>query len=164
MDWNRFNAQLRSAVDTGKVVYGTKETLRECLMGEPKIIIVSKTIKNIIKKQIEHYSKLLNVIFIEYPENGFELGSVCGKPFNVSALVVTNLGQSSIIDVINLKEVKEEKVTKVKIKAEKRAVKEEKKAEKTKAKKLKEMKKEEEDQKSIKEDEALKGILKIKKK
>jgi hypothetical protein len=133
-------------------------------VGEPKIIIVSKTIKNIIKKQIEHYSKLLNVIFIEYPENGFELGSVCGKPFNVSALVVTNLGQSSIIDVINLKEVKEEKVTKVKIKAEKRAVKEEKKAEKTKAKKLKEMKKEEEDQKSIKEDEALKGILKIKKK
>jgi len=164
MDWNRFNTQLRNAVDTGKVVYGTKETLRECLVGEPKLVVVSKAIKNITKKQLEHYSKLLDITFIEYPEGGFELGSVCGKPFNVSSLVVRDFGQSSIVDVINLKEVVEDKMTKAKIKAGKRAVKDEKKAEKTKAKKLKEIKKEEEDDMSIKEDAALKGILKIKKK
>jgi len=164
MDWNRFNTQLRSAVDSGKVIYGTKETLRECLVGEPKLVVVSKNIKNITKKEIEHFSNKLKIHFIEYPENGFELGSVCGKPFNISSLVIKDLGQSSIVDVINLKEVVEEKMTKSKIKAEKRQVKEEKKAEKSKAKKLKEIQKEEDDEKSIKEDAALKGILKIKKK
>jgi len=163
MDWNRFNTQLRSSVDTGKVIYGTKETIRECLVGDPKLVIVSKTIKNITKKQIEHYANLLGIKFVEYPENGFELGSVCGKPFNVSSIVIKDLGQSSIFDVINLKEVVETKVTKATLKAEKRAIKEEKKSEKTKAKKLKEIKKEEEET-SIKEDAALKGILKIKKK
>lgn len=163
MDWNKFNNQLRNAVDTGKVLYGTKETLRECLVGDPKMVIVSKTIKNITKKQIEYYSQKLNVIFIDYPENGFELGSVCGKPFNISCMVIKDFGQSSIIDVINSKEVVEKKVTKSTIKAEKKVVKEEKKSEKSKAKKLKEIKKEE-DEKSIKEDAALKGILKIKKK
>lgn len=164
MDWNRFNTQLRAAVDSGKVVFGTKETLRECLVGDPKIIVVSKNIQNITKKEIEHFSKLLNAVFIEYPETGFELGNVCGKPFSISSLVIKDLGQSSLVDVINLKEVVEEKMTKSKIKAEKKVVKEEKKAEKTKAKKLKEIKKEEEEEKSIKEDVALKGILKIKKK
>lgn len=164
MDWNRFNTQLRAAVDSGKVVYGTKETLRECLVGDPKIIVLSKAIKNITKKEIEHFAKILNVTVVQYPENGFELGSVCGKPFNISSLVIKDLGQSSIVDVINLKEVVETKMTKSKIKAEKKVVKEEKKAEKTKAKKLKEIKKEEDDEKSIKEDAALKGILKIKKK
>lgn len=163
MDWNKFNNQLRSAVDTGKVSFGTKETLRECLVGEPKIIVLSKTIKNMVKKQIQHYSKLLNINCIEYPENGFELGSVCGKQFSVSAMVIKDLGQSSIIDVIDQKEVIVEKVTKSSLKAKKKVIKEEKKAEKTKAKKLKDIKKEEEE-KSIKDDEALKGILKIKKK
>jgi large subunit ribosomal protein L30e len=163
MDWNRFNNQLRNAVDTGKVSYGTKETLRECLVGEPKIVVLSKTIKSIVKKQIQYYTKLLDINCIEYPENGFELGSVCGKQFSVSAMVVKDLGQSSIIDVINSKEVIEEKVTKSSLKAKKKAVKEEKKVEKTKAKKLKDIKKDQEE-KSIKEDAALKGILKIKKK
>lgn len=163
MNWNKFNEQLRNSVDTGKVYLGTKEVLRECLVGDPKIIVVSKTIKSITKKQIEHYSKKLNVTFIEYPENGFELGSVCGKPFNVSAIAIKDLGESSIIDVINNKDVVDERKTKAKIKAEKKVVKEEKKAEKSKAKKLREIKKEE-DETSIKEDAALKGILKIKKK
>ncbi len=164
MDWNRFNTQLRNSVDSGKVVFGTKESLRECLVGDPKIVVVSKTLKKITKKQIEHYSKLLKINFIEYPDTGFELGSVCGKPFNVSVVAIKEIGESSIIDVINNKDVVETKITKQAIKAEKKVVKEEKKAEKTKAKKLKEIKKEEEQEKSIKDDEALKGILKIKKK
>ncbi len=29
MDWSLFNTQLRIAVDTGKVKYGTKEAIKE---------------------------------------------------------------------------------------------------------------------------------------
>ena len=164
MDWSKFNTQLRSAVDTGKVIYGTRETIKDCLGGEPKLIIVSSTIRNTIKKQIEHYSKLLKVNVIEYPENGFELGSVCGKPFSVSALIVNEFGQSTIIKVIESKDVVVAKENaKIKVKAEKKAKKEDKKAEKVKAKKLKELKQKEEEEIPLIEDEALKGILKIKK-
>jgi large subunit ribosomal protein L30e len=92
MDINRFNTQLRIAVDTGKVIYGTKETIKECLVGEPKLLIVSKTVKNTVKKQLAHYAKLLNIRFVEYPDKGSELGSVCGKPFNISVISIKDFG------------------------------------------------------------------------
>lgn len=163
MDWSRFNTQLRNAIDTGKVSLGTRESTKECLVGNPKLLIVSSTIKETNKKQLEYYAKLLNIPFIEYVENGFELGSVCGKPFSVSSLVVTDFGESSIIEVINQKgEVTKSSNSKVENKAKKKAKKEEKKAEKSKAKKLKEMKQKEEE-KPLLEDKALEGIIKIKK-
>lgn len=163
MDWNRFNAQLRTTVDTGKVIFGTKETLRECLVGNPKIVVISKNIKNTVKKELEYYSRILKIKFLESPVSGIELGNACGKPFSITALTILDFGQSTIMDVVDKKEVLETKQTKGKIKAQKKQEKEERKAEKSKAKKLKEIKKEEEE-KSIREDEALKGILKIKKK
>jgi len=165
MDVNKFNTQLRNAVDTGKVIYGTKETIRECLVGDPKLIIVSKTIKSILKKQLEYYAKLLNVTLIDYYESGSELGSVCGKPYSISVVTVRDFGQSSIVDVINDKDANvTKKNSRVEAKAAKKTKKEEVKVEKVKAKKLKELKKKEEEEKPIKEDETLKNIIKIKKK
>ena len=163
MDWNKFNTQLRNAIDTGKVLLGTRESTKECLVGNPKLLVISSTIKETNKKQLEYYAKLLNIPFVDYVENGFELGSVCGKPFSVSALVITDFGQSSIIEVINQKnKVTKVSNSKVESKAKKKAKKEEKKAEKSKAKKLKEMKQKEEE-KPLLEDKALEGIIKMRK-
>lgn len=164
MNWSKFNTQLRNAVDTGKVVFGINETMKECLVGEPKILVVSSSIKNIKKKQLEHYAKLLDIKIVNYPENGFELGSVCGKPFSISVLTITDFGQSSIIEVMESKDVVVKENAKVKAKAEKKQKKDEKKAEKVKAKKLKEIKKKEEEDIPIEEDEMFKKLVKIKKK
>jgi len=165
MDWSKFNTQLRNTVDTGKIIIGTKETFKECLIGDPKFLVVSSTIRLIDKKQFEHYAKLLNIRIVQYPENGFELGSVCGKPFNISVLAIKDFGQSSLLDVLDSKDEVVSKVSsKIKVKAEKKAKKENIEKEKAKVKKLKEIRQKEEEEKPIMEDEALKGILKIKKK
>ncbi|MDD3178439.1 MAG: 50S ribosomal protein L30e [Candidatus ainarchaeum sp.] len=164
MNLSKFNTQLRNTVDTGKIVLGINETIKECLVGEPKLIVVSSSIKDIKKKQLEYYAKLLNIKMVFYPENGYELGSVCGKPFSVSVLAIIDFGQASIMDVIDSKEEVIKENSKVKIKAEKKAKKEEKKIEKEKVKKLKEIRKKEEDEKPIQEDEMFKKLVKIKKK
>ena len=165
MNVSKFNQQLRNAVDTGKVIYGTKKTIKEALIGEPKIIIVSNNIENIKKKQLEYYSKLLDIKFIEYPENGFELGSVCGKPFNISALTVKDLGEADIDEAFK-KETETKENSRVKAKREKKQKKQEQKQKKQETQeKVKneyvDKKKQEQEQK---EDKLLKDIVKIKKK
>ncbi len=165
MDWTKFNQQLRNAVDTGKVIYGTKEVVREALIGDLKLVVLAKTVKSLQKKQLEHYSKLAGIKCIEYPESGVELGSVCGKPFNISVIGVLELGESSVNTIIDSKDVivvKENLRTKAK--AEKKEGKEKQKSEKELIKKAREIKKQEEEEKPIKDDELFKDIIKIKKK
>ncbi len=165
MNWNKFNQQLRIAVDTGKVIYGTKEIVRETLVGDPKVVVLASTVKVLQKKQIEHYCKLSGTKLVLYSESGVELGSVCGKPFNISVLGVLNIGESSILAVIDEKDVivvKENARTKAK--TEKKKEKEQKKTEKEEIKKAREIRKKEEEEKPIQDDELFKNILKIKKK
>jgi len=44
MNWTRFNQELRNTIDTGKIIYGSNKAKKECLIGEPKLIIISSTI------------------------------------------------------------------------------------------------------------------------
>jgi len=165
MDWSLFNTQLRIAVDTGKVKYGTKEAIKECLIGDPKILIVSKTMKSIIKKELEYYCDLLNIKCIHYPESGFELGSVCGKPFNVSVITINDFGESSLNSVVEEKDTIVNEVTgKVKKKKEKKEKKQKIMEEKENIKKIKALKKKEEEDIPLKDDAMFKDIIKIKKK
>jgi len=165
MDWTKFNQQLRNSVDTGKVIYGTKEVVRETLIGDLKLVVLAKTVKSLQKKQLEHYSKLAGIKCVEYPESGVELGSVCGKPFNISVLGIVDLGESSVTAIIDSKDVVVVKENlRTKAKTEKKQEKESKKSEKELIKKAKEIKKQEEEEKPIKDDALFKDIIKIKKK
>lgn len=129
MNWTRFNQELRNTIDTGKIICGSNQAKKECLIGEPKLIIVSSTISKMDEDLFKHYTKLLNIPLIEYPEGSTELGSVCGKPFAISIIAIVDEGKSSILEVINEKDTGKKEDKKI---IAKRAKKEEKKARKEK--------------------------------
>jgi len=161
-DWYKFNEQLRNTVDTGKVLYGVNQALKECLVGEPKLIILSKTVPKESREQLVYYAKLLNIRAIEYPESGIELGAVCGKPFSSSVVVVKDVGQSSIMSTLDMAvETGVKENARAKVKKEK---KEQKKVVKEKKKKEKDAKGKEEEEKPLIEDAVFKSIVKVKKK
>jgi large subunit ribosomal protein L30e len=172
MDWNKFNQEFRNVIDTGNIVYGTKNTKRNCFVGDPKLIIISKTITPHIKEEFIYFSKLLNIKIVEYPESSIDLGSVCGKPFSISVVAVTDFGKSSILDVVDSKDSfskENSKVVAKKIKKQtKEKIKKEKKekiiAQKIKKDSSKKEQKIEDKEVPIREDEMFKDIIKIKKK
>lgn len=192
MNWTRFNQELRNTIDTGKIIYGSNQAKKECLIGEPKLIIISSTISRTDKDLFKHYTKLLKIPFIEYPEGSIELGSVCGKPFSISIIAIIDEGKSSILEVINEKDSDKTEnkklIAKKAKKEEKKTAKKEKKSKKDsdedysedelKSKKKREEKKaargtkfksekeepKEEDEVPILEDKMFKDIIKIKKK
>ncbi len=98
------NKELRRAVDTGKVFFGQKQAEKSILKGKAQLVIISGNIPKLEKEKIVANAAVSQVPSIEFDGSGLELGSVCGKPFVVSVMVVVEPGKSAI-----LKAVKKEK-------------------------------------------------------
>ncbi|MBU2100747.1 50S ribosomal protein L30e [Candidatus Micrarchaeota archaeon] len=102
------NIEIRRAVDTGKVNFGEKTAEKNILKGNGELVIISSSAKKDIKERLEHYAKLSEIPFYEFPGTSTDLGSVCGKPFPVSVMTVLSKGKSKIL------EIKEQKTQKTK--------------------------------------------------
>ena len=89
--------KIRRAVDSGKVVFGTKQSEKTINTGTAKLLIVSKNAPILAKEKILAKAKVAKIPFLEFDGVGLELGSVCGKPFTVSFMAINNPGKSSIL-------------------------------------------------------------------
>jgi large subunit ribosomal protein L30e len=93
--------EIRRAVDTGKVSFGTKQCEKELKKGNGEIIVISDNINKSDKEKIKHLAELGGKQVFEFDKNGLALGSVCGKPFVVSALIVLDVGKSKVLELSN---------------------------------------------------------------
>lgn len=167
MNWIKINQELKNVIETGKIIYGVNQSKKECLVGEPKLIIISSTIEPHNKELFLYYAKLLNIKILTHPENNIELGSVCGKPFGVSILTILDEGKSSIFEAIeDTADINDEKKIGKKVKKEEKKTKKEEVTKKKTVEKKEVTKKikEEEKEVPITEDKMFKDIIKIKKK
>ncbi|OFV67624.1 MAG: 50S ribosomal protein L30 [Candidatus Syntrophoarchaeum caldarius] len=88
MDMDR---ALKIAMRTGKVVLGTKQTLKSIRNGRAKVVVVSANCPDSVRDKIE------GVPIQEYKGLNTELGPACGKPFPVSVLAVIEPGDSGLV-------------------------------------------------------------------
>ncbi len=91
--------ELKVAINTGKVVLGTRQTIKAILRGEAKLVVVAANAPPQIKSDVEYYAKLAQIPVIVYPGSSWELGAACGKPFKVASLAVIDPGESSIMEL-----------------------------------------------------------------
>ncbi len=94
------NKAIRTAVDTGKVILGSKRTIKFVKHGEGKLVILADKIPKDIEEDIEYYAKLSNIPVYKHNITSLELGAVCGKPFPVAALLIVDEGLSNIMDIL----------------------------------------------------------------
>ncbi len=90
--------EVSRAVKTGKVVLGSKKTIKSLLTGNPKLIVVSDSCTNELKDRLSYYSTLAGIPCKTVEGTTLELGSLCGKPYTVSALAVLDAGKSKLLD------------------------------------------------------------------
>lgn len=93
------NKEIRRAVDTGKVAFGLKECKKKLLNGQGEMLIVSKNMPQNDKETIKQVAKVEGKKYYEYADTGLVLGSVCGKPFVVSAMLILDAGKSKVLEV-----------------------------------------------------------------
>ncbi|ADM28048.1 LSU ribosomal protein L30E [Ignisphaera aggregans DSM 17230] len=84
---------LRFVVRTGKIVIGSKNTIKLLKLGALKYVVISSNVPENIRQDIEYYSKLSNIPIIVFPGTNRELGTVLGKPFSVAVMGIIDPGQ-----------------------------------------------------------------------
>ncbi|MEM3715836.1 MAG: 50S ribosomal protein L30e [Candidatus Bathyarchaeia archaeon] len=85
------------AVKTGKILFGSNSTIKSVMAGRARLVIISSNCPKDKREKIEYYCKLSKIPLIIYPGTSLDLGSVCGKPFPVSALTIRDPGDSDIL-------------------------------------------------------------------
>jgi large subunit ribosomal protein L30e len=90
------NREIRRAVDTGSVAFGIKQCQKELAKSAGEVIIVASNLPDNEKETLKHKAKVASKKFYEYEGTGLTLGSICGKPFVVSAMIVLDKGKSNI--------------------------------------------------------------------
>ena len=92
--------EIRRAVDTGKVLFGETQAEKSVLNGIGEIIIVSSNVSNSKKEKMHYFAKLAQIPYFEFEGTGIKLGSICGKPFTISMMVIHDTGKSSILKAV----------------------------------------------------------------
>ncbi|VVB66185.1 50S ribosomal protein L30e [Candidatus Gugararchaeum adminiculabundum] len=96
--------EIRRAVDTGKVVFGSRQGIDFAEKeGKAKLLVVSSNCPKDLKETVENNCKKSQTAFFEFTGTSVELGSLCGKPFLVAVLSVLDEGNSDILKVIGKK-------------------------------------------------------------
>jgi len=93
------NKAIATTVKTGKVLFGANNAVKSAKIGKAKLIIVAANCPQKIHEDIVRYCRGSNVPVIIYKGDSINLGTVCGKPFMVSALTVREPGDSDILSV-----------------------------------------------------------------
>ncbi len=91
--------EIRRAVDTGKVVFGYKQCHKELLKGNGELVVVSTNMPTTEREKLKHVAELEGKKYFEFDKNGLALGSICGKPFVISALIVLDAGKSKVLEL-----------------------------------------------------------------
>ncbi len=94
------NREIRRAVDTGEVLFGTKESETGIITGDAKLLVATKNAPVSVKERLLAKAKISHTPVLEFSGSALELGQVCGKPFNIAFLVVKEAGKSSVLKAL----------------------------------------------------------------
>ena len=89
--------EIRRAVDTGKIVFGTKQSEKSILVGKSKLIIVASNAPDLVKESAVHKAAISGTPHLNFDGTGLQLGSICGKPFSILMMSIEDAGKSTIV-------------------------------------------------------------------
>ena len=91
--------EIGRAVDTGKVIFGAKESEKSLKNGSAKLIIIAQNAPKLLKEKLSSFAETGKTPDFVFEGTGLELGSVCGKPFTISAMVIEEPGKSRVLEL-----------------------------------------------------------------
>jgi len=91
------NKQIRMAVKTGKVEFGSKITLSSASLGRAKLLILASNCPTDFRENIVYDAEQSEVPVYVFQGSSLDLGALCEKPFPVASMVVKEPGDSEVL-------------------------------------------------------------------
>ena len=79
---------IQEALKSKKIVLGYRNSIKFIKVNTPKLIVISNNLPEALRKEMEQNAKVGKMKVEVFEGNSRELGTFCGKPFPVSALVI----------------------------------------------------------------------------
>jgi large subunit ribosomal protein L30e len=90
---------LRTAINSGKVLFGANSAIKAAKHGEAKLIIISNNCPSDLQKKLIRYAELANLSIYKFKGTNEELGAICRRPHSISTLVIKDPGTSNILEL-----------------------------------------------------------------
>jgi len=91
------NKQIRMAVKTGKVEFGSKSAMSSVNSAKAKLVILANNCPESQRDNIMYNAEQSSVPVYVFPGSSLDLGALCDKPFPVSTLVIKEHGDSEVL-------------------------------------------------------------------
>jgi large subunit ribosomal protein L30e len=95
-----FERIIKSAKKSGKIVLGSKKAMEGAKKGRAVAIIVASNYPTQFLVQLKNYATISKIPIYVYPSNSSDLGTVCGKPFPVSAVTIRHTVDPELITMM----------------------------------------------------------------
>jgi len=79
---------IQEAVKSKKIILGYRNSIKFIKVKTPKLIVISNNLPESLRKEVEQNAKVGKMKLEVFNGTSRELGTFCGKPFPVSALVI----------------------------------------------------------------------------
>jgi len=79
---------IKKELKTRKIVIGTKIVIKNLRLNKLEKVYIASNCSESSKKELEYYSKLLNIPIITLKQPNDELGVICKKQYSISMLGV----------------------------------------------------------------------------
>jgi large subunit ribosomal protein L30e len=93
------NKAIATTVKTGKIQFGANSALKSARTRKAKLIVLASNCPQKTREEIEYYCNLSKIPVSIYNGDSLDLGAVCGKAFEVSALSIREPGESNILKI-----------------------------------------------------------------
>ncbi len=87
---------LKSATQSGKVFYGSREALNAARLGRAVAIVVADGCPRHIREEVEKVSRLSSIPVFSFKGTSRELGTACRRPFGISVLAVREIPETDL--------------------------------------------------------------------
>ena len=94
------NKAITTTAKTGKIQLGASSALKSAKVKKAKLILLASNCPQRIRADIEYYCRLSEVPVSIFKGDSSDLGALCGKPFEVSALTIKEPGDSNILKIM----------------------------------------------------------------
>ena len=78
--------KIQKAIDEGKVIIGTKETIKAIKNGKVKEVFLASNTLESVRENIEKYAKIAGIKVNILEQDNSALGALCKKPFSITVL------------------------------------------------------------------------------
>jgi large subunit ribosomal protein L30e len=97
------NKSIRMAVKTGKVEYGSKNTLASASQAKAKLVILANNCPLEQRETILYNAEQGEVPVYVFQGSSLDLGALCEKPFPIAAMVIKEPGDSEVLKLAESK-------------------------------------------------------------